>query len=199
MLALAFFVHRPASAQEADSGLGRRQIAASCERAKHGKALAATRAEKVANIVALQDCGDDGVRLLSDYWRTAGDDSEVLAALAGVSARINDRRLYQAARSVLLDQGRSESTRLSALEVLVAGFDPSLAVAFPAPIKPMQSTYVALGHTSHRSSGQAPQPVGRHARKDLLVVLDGLASSDPSERIRKVAQELGPLLKRRDA
>jgi hypothetical protein len=197
LLVLTLSLHGLACAQGNYDEVGRRQIAESCERAKHALPQAATKGEKIRNIVALQECDEEGVQLLRNYWRTAADDDQVVGTLASVSVRLNDRRLYEAARSVLLDNARSESTRLSALTVLVAGFDPSLAVAFPAPTVPMQSTYVALGHTSHRPSRKAPQPVGHEARTDLLTVLDGLASTEPNERIRKVAQELGPLLRRR--
>lgn len=196
-LLLMFSVRSSASAQEDSAEVDRRQIAESCERAKHALPQAVKKGEKIENIVALQGCGDEGVQMLRDYWRTAPDDSELVKVLANVSARVNDRRLYEVARSVLLDTGRSEATRLGALKVLVAGFDPSLAVGFPAPTVPMQSTYVGLGHTSHRPSRKAPQPVGDQAKADLLKVLDGLASTEPNERIRKVAQELGPLLRQR--
>jgi hypothetical protein len=123
----------------------------------------------------------------------------VVATLASVSSRLNDLRLYRAARSVLLDGTQREPIRLSALTVLVSGYDPSLAVAFPAPTKPMRSTYVALGYPSHSNQHEGRYPVRGSARKDLPGVLNGLAASDRNERIRKVAQELGPLLMRRDS
>lgn len=198
LLVLIFSIRGSASAQGDYSDVGRRQIQESCKQAKHALPQAATKNDKVRNIVALQECGDEGVQLLRDYWRAVPDDSEVVGALAGVSARVNDRRLYDVARSVLLDTGRSESTRLGALTVLVAGFDQSLVAAFPAPTVPMQSTYVALGHANHRPSRKPLRPVGDEAKTDLLTVLDGLASTEPNERIRKVAQELGPLLRQRD-
>ncbi len=199
LLVLLFSVKVSASAQEDYGEVGRRQIAESCERAKQGLPQAATKGEKIKNIIALQECGDEGVQLLGNYWEIATDDSDVVGALARVSARINDRRLYDAARSVLLDTRRSESTRLGALTVLVAGFDPSLVVGFAARTAPMQSTYVALGHTSNRPSRKAPRPVGDEAKSDLLTVLDNLASTEPNERVRKVAQELGPLLRQRSS
>jgi hypothetical protein len=166
-----------------------------CDRAKASKARATTRSEKIENIVALQSCGDDGVRLLREYWQTGGDDKEVVSTLSSVSARVNDRRLYDAARSVLLDKNGGEETRLAALTVLAAGYDPSPAIGFPAVTKPMQTTYVALGHTDHQAGRSGPQPVGSFAKKDLFTALDSL-TSDSNERIRRVAGEIGPLLKR---
>lgn len=188
----------PAWAQEADSEVGRRMVAESCDRAKHGKPQATSKDQKIANIVALQDCGDDGIESLRDYWMQDGADGDVTATLASVSGRLNDRRLYEAARSVLLNVNRPERSRLSALTVLVAGYDPSIAVAFPAPTKPMHSTYVALGQTSHANRKEGLHPVRGYAKSDLPQILERLATSDPNERIRKVAQELGPLLTRRD-
>lgn len=44
---------------------------------------------------------------------------------------------------------------------------------------------------------KAPQPVGPEAKDEVLSVLKKLAASDPNERIRKVAAELGPLLERK--
>jgi hypothetical protein len=196
-LALASFAAGPTSAQESDSSVARTTLEF-CDRAKASKGRATTRSQKIENIVALQSCRDDGVRLLREYWQTGGDDKDVMNTLGSVSARLNDRRLYDAARSVLLDTHRAEDTRLAALSVLVAGYDPSLAVDFPAVTKPMYTSYVALGHTSYHPSRPASQPVGSYAKRDLFAVLDGLAASESNERIRKVGQELGPLLKKRE-
>jgi hypothetical protein len=158
-----------------------------------------SRAQKVTNIVALQECGNDGVELLADYWRQPGNDNEVVATLASVSSRLNDRRLYDPARAVLLNTSQPEATRLSALSVLVVGYDPSLAITFPTPTVPMRSTYVALGYTSHSNQQQGSRPVKGYAKNDLPGVLKGLAASEQNERVRKVAQELGPLLVTRDS
>ncbi len=199
LLVLTLVPSCAARAQDDQANVAQEQIKHFCERAKHDKTTATDKQQKITNIVALQDCGDEGVGLLSDYWSQPGSDPEVSAALASVSSRLNDRRLYQAARSVLLDSGKPESVRLDALSVMVSGYDPTLAVAFPAPTKPMQSTYVSLGHTSHANQKEGRQPVRGYAREDLPKVLARLANSDQNERVRKVAGELGPLIARRDS
>jgi hypothetical protein len=148
-------------------------------------------------MVSMEQCGDAGVETLVSYWRQPKTDTVLLGALTAASSRANDRRTYQAARAVVLDPSRSESVRLAALTVLVAGFDPDIAVAFPVPTKPMYSTYVGMGYTSHASKRPGPQPIGPEAKADLISLLKPLADSDPNERMRKVAAELGPLLERR--
>jgi hypothetical protein len=171
-----------------------------CERSQ--KALSAvnvSRHEKSEAIVVMQECGDAGVLTLVTQWRQPAIDTVLLPTLAGVSSQVNDRRVYQAARAVLLDPSRPESVRLAALEVLVTGFNPKVTVSFPTPTKPMYSSYVAIGHVSHPPGRKAPQPVGSEAQEDVLSILRQLAVSDPTERIRKVAAELGPLLKQRSA
>ena len=148
------------------------------------------------NIVVMKECDDAGIETLVSYWRQPTTDSALVSALGSVSARANDRRTYQAARAVALDPGRAESARLAALKVLVAAYDRRLAVEFPAATKPMYTTYVGMGRFSHPPKRKAPQPVGAEARPDVLAVLKQLAASDPNERMRKVAAELGPLLER---
>lgn len=199
LFALTVSVSGQAWGQQTYADTARMVVAEACARAKANKPHATTSQEKFDNIVALQDCGEDGIELLTDYWRNPAEAESVVDVLAGVSGRVNDRRLYQAARSALLDRGRSETSRLGGLSVMVAGYDPSLAVAFSAPTKPMITTYVSLGHVSHADHEEKHQPVRAYARKDLPAVLRGLAASEPNERIRKVAEELGPLLARRDS
>jgi hypothetical protein len=183
------------TAQQKDSAAGYRR--SYCERA--GQTLRSHRpsSEKVQSMVTMGKCGDAGVETLVSYWRQPKTDTVLLPALTAASARANDRRTYQAARAVVLDPSRSESVRLAALTVLVAGFDPDIAVAFPVPTKPMYSTYVGMGYTSHASKRPGPQPIGPEAKADLISLLKPLADSDPNERVRKVAAELGPLLERR--
>lgn len=202
LMSLAAFSVLPccaARAQEEQDTTGKQQIERFCERAKRDKAVVTEKSKRMENIVALQDCGDEGVALLADYWRNPGSDKETVGTLASVSSRLNDVRIYRAARSVALDPAQADDSRLSALSVLVSGYDPSLAVAFPAPTTPMRTTYVALGHTSHSNQQQGRQPVKGFAKQDLPKVLEQLARSDQSERMQKVAQELGPLLVRRDS
>ena len=186
----------PGAANAQDSASGAEEIRVSCDRATLTLKAGGPTPEKMSSIVTMQQCGNEGVRTLVTQWERPTLDTVLLPALANASAVVNDRRTYQAARAVALDPSRSESSRLAALTVLVAGFDRKLAVTFPTPTKPMQSTYVALGRNFHPPTKKAPQPVGLEARTDVLSVLKELADSDPNERIRKVAGELGPLLKR---
>lgn len=159
----------PVAAKAQDSASGAEQIRVSCEHALQSLASGAPAAEKVKGIVTMQQCGNSGIETLVSYWRRPAVDTTLLPALANVSAGLNDRRTYQAARAVALDPSRSESFRLA----------------------------VGLGRNFHPPTRKAPQPVGAEARADVLSILKKLAASDPNERIRKVAAELGPLLQRR--
>lgn len=195
VLLMATAVPVAARAQQADS-TGAEEIRIACERERQTLSREASGVEKVKSMVAMQECGNAGVKTLVTYWQRQTTDTILLPALADASARINDRRTYQAARAVVVDPSRSESFRLAALTVLVAGVDRRIAVTFPKPTKPMSTSYVGLGRNFHPSTRKAPQPVGAEARPDVLSILRKLAASDPNERIRKVAAELGPLLKR---
>lgn len=187
----------PSAAKAQDSASGAEVIRTSCEHAAQTLRSGGQSTEKVQSIVTMQECGDSGAEILASYWRSVSLDSILLRRLAAVSARMNDRRIYHAARSVVMDPSRTESARLAALTVLVGGFDPSIAVTFPTPTKPMHSSYVATGFVSHPPKAQGPQRVGSEAKDDLISLLKQLARSDPNERIRRVAAELGPLLERR--
>jgi hypothetical protein len=184
-------------AVEAQVGSGAEQIRISCEQAKQTLSTGGPSSEKAKGIVAMQECGDAGVETLVAYWRRPAADAALVSALAGASVRLNDRRTYEAARAVVTDPSRSESERLAALTVLVAGFDPKIAVSFPPATKPMSSTYVGIGRVSHVPKRKGAQPVGPEAKADVIAILKQLAASDPNERMRKVAAELGPLLQRR--
>lgn len=181
------------------SASGAEQIRISCEQAKQTLSTGGTGPEKAKSVVTMQECGDEGAKTLVSYWRQPATDTVLLPALTAASVRLNDQRTYQAARSVVIDPSRSDLARLAALTVLVAGFDPNIAVTFPAPTKPMYTTYVGIGWVSHVPKRKGPQPVGPEAKTDVLSILNQLARSDPSERMRKVATELGPLLERRMA
>jgi hypothetical protein len=187
----------PVAVEAQESPSGAEQIRISCEQARQTLSSGGSRPEKIKSIVTMQQCGDVGAETLVSYWRQAGADTALLPALTAASARMNDRRTYQAARAVVLDPSRSEEARLAALTVLVAGFNPKIAVSFNTPTKPMHSTYVGIGVAPHASTRKGPQPIGPEAKSDLLNLLKQLAASDPNERIRKVAGELGPLLQRR--
>jgi hypothetical protein len=186
----------PATASAQNTASPPEEVRLGCEHAQQALAGEGPASEKAKGIATMQECGNSGVETLAAYWRRPAVDSVLLPALANVSARINDRRTYQAARAVALDPGRPEAFRLAALKVLVGGFDKRLAVGFPPVTKPMQTSYVALGSISHPSTTHSSQPVGPEAKTDVLSVLAKLAT-DPNERIRKVAAELGPLLKRK--
>lgn len=189
----------PLALEAQDSVSSAEQIRISCERARQTLSTGATGREKARSVVTLQECGDAGAQTLVLLWRQPATDTVLLPALTAASVRINDRRTYQAARSVVIDPSRAESARLAALTVLVAGFDPNIAVTFPAPTKPMYTTYVGIGWVSHVPKRKGTQPVGPEAKADVSSILKQLARSDPSERMRKVATELGPLLARRKA
>lgn len=199
VLLISTYVHSRLSAlptvEQKDPAAAYRR--AYCERARRTLRIDRPSSEKVQSMVTMGQCGDAGVETLVSYWRQPETDTVLLRALTEASARINDRRTYQAARAVVLDPSRSEDVRLGALTVLVAGFDPNIAVSFPTPTQPMYSTYVGIGFTSHASKRKGPQPVEPGAKADLISILKQLAGSDPNERMRKVATELGPLLERR--
>lgn len=139
----------PVAAKSQDSASGAEQIRISCEHAMQTLANEGPTPKKVRGLITMQQCGNSGVKTLVAYWRRPALDTFLLPALANASAEINDRRTYQAARAVALDPGRSESFRLAALTVLVAGFDRRLAVSFASPTKPMNTTYVSLGRMFH--------------------------------------------------
>lgn len=182
-----------------DSASGAEEVRISCQQAVTALESGGSPSEEAHGIRTMQECGDLGIEKLVSYWQRPSLDAGLVRRLAAVSARVNDRRTYQAARAVVLNPSRSESFRLAALEVMVAGFDPSMAVTFPKPSKPMESSYVATGFVNHRSKKKGPNTVGAEARTDLISVLNKLAKSDPNERIRHVAAELGTVLDRRRA
>lgn len=185
----------PTAAQEKDTAVT--SGGGSCERAKQKLGPDRPSSDKQQGLVTMQRCGEAGVATLVSYWRQPAIDTVLLPALVEGSARLNDRRVYHAARAIVIDPTRSEAVRLGALTVLVAGFDPDIYVSFNTPTKPMYSSYVGIGRVVHTSKRSAPQPVGAEAKDDLISLLKLLAASDPNERMRKVAGELGPLLEQR--
>jgi hypothetical protein len=187
----------PPTASSQDTASPPEEVRLACDSAQQALAREGAASEKVKGIATMQVCGNSGVETLATYWRRPAVDSALLPALADVSGGLNDRRTYQAARAVALNPSRPEAFRLAALKVLVSGFDRKLAVGFPPVTKPMETSYVALGSISHPQASRSSQPVGPEAKSDVLSVLAKLAASDPNERIRKVAAELGPLLKRK--
>ena len=191
------WAHPSCPGQGSGLGIRGRRESNSCQRALRTLAGESAPAEKVQAIVTMPDCGNLGAETLVSFWQRPNPDIRLLRSWTVASAEINDRRTYRAARAALVDPSRSESFRLAALEVLVAGFDPSMAVTFPTPTKPMYSSYVGTGFINHRSTAKGPQTVGVEARGDLILLLKQLVGSDPNERIRKVAAELGPTLERR--
>jgi hypothetical protein len=146
----------------------------------------------------LMGCPVVGPRALATEWGRSQEDTTVLRLLGDASARMTDRRLLQALRSVTLDALRDRQVRLTAIRAFVGQFDPSLEVVYRTPSHPGLggSAYVMLGRYVHPLGRAGAEPLSASERHEVLDVLRQLKTSDSDEVVQKVA---GYLLERLQA
>ncbi len=145
----------------------------------------------------MRDC-PQGPRVLARQWATPPSDTVALRQLAGVSARLLDRRVFEAARAVVADPGAGRDARLAAMDVLVGHYDPCVAVwiqvnSLPAPAG--RSVVVMLGEYEHNLSRPGSEPLPPSVRDDVLAALDAAASSGPDSVVREASRQLAARLR----
>lgn len=181
----------------ATGGLAAQQSAPNCTQASSITTRGELQAGYREALLALPNCGDQGVRALANLWNRPPGDTTHLATLAGVSAITRDSRLFEAVQIVVKDKTQPEDARLAGLRTLVAYYDPSIGLMYRMPLQPtpLGSSYVLIGKSDHRQTvREGPQALSADVRQEVLTLLNELGSGDSTQRITKIARYLGEQL-----
>ncbi len=173
-------------------------VAAACTRAEATLRTHAGGREYNDAIAALQGCPDDGPRLLAEQWAAPPRDSVALRLLADISSRILDRRLFEAARALVVDGAASLDARLAAMRVLVGHYDPCLTVDFrinPAPDAAGQAVAAWFGRKSANPSKRGSELLPSSVRGDVLTTLNAVATTGADGAVREAARGLAAYLR----
>lgn len=136
-------------------------------------------------------CPSGGPVVLADLWSRRPADPVVLEELVVPSARLWDRRLADALRSVALDADAPDGTRVSALSVLAGYAAPNVSLRFadlidPRPDTLVQVTTFTAADVPH-TVGDAPLPAT--FRTEVVALLRGL-ENDPSRVVASASRRL---------
>lgn len=173
-------------------------VAAACARAEATLRSRVGGGEYNDAIAALQGCPVDGPRLLAEQWTDPPRDSVPLRLLADVSSRILDRRLFEAARTVVVDGGATRDGRLAAMRVLAGHYDPCVTVDFRVNSQPDaagRAVAAWFGRSNVNPSKRGSEPLPSSVRGDVLTTLDAVAMTGADSMVREAARRLAAHLR----
>lgn len=150
-------------------------------------------------LAVLMTCSVTGPRVLAEQWSRPPQDSLAIRLLGDASINLRDRRLLAATKTAALDVSRPTPVRLTAIRVLVAYFDPSIAIDFRSPAQPVPtgSAYVMLGEWSHPIGRDGAEALTASIRSDVLAVLHQVQAAGGDVSVARVAEYLAKRLEKR--
>jgi hypothetical protein len=142
-----------------------------------------------AALASVQTCAEEGPTTLAQLWKNAPSDSASRRALASVSGRVRDQRVFDALVEVASDQRVGTPTRLDAITALTALTDSSLVIELRAQPSRGQAKgpRVEMSRLSHPvyTAGTHSLPPDVAAR--VTAVLERLSTSDSDSVVRYVS------------
>ncbi len=132
----------------------------------------------------ITSCAEEGPRLLAEQWHTAGADSAQLRYLVTATARLRDRRLYDALQAVASDRSRPRGVRVGAMLALTRYVDPHSAVWFSdlrAPGEPVRRIPLVTSWTTGGGQMDGSQPIAAPVADSVLRLLDEIAAARAAE------------------
>jgi hypothetical protein len=173
-------------------------LASVCDRAAATVAREHSGQQYYLAVSDVASCPQRGAPALIGQWQRPPRDTVALRVLGEVSPRIRDGELFLAVRQVFMDPTRPRLERLAALNALVGYYNPRLSLRFPEPGHGNLpgSAYVMIGMGNPVITRPGGTPLTATVQQDVLRVLSEVGSTDPDERVRKIASYVAGRLPR---
>lgn len=141
---------------------------------------------------SIYDCPDQVGPVLGGLWRTPLADSSRQALVHAISENISDRRLLEAAASVLADTARPSWHRFAALAAFVHWADSTAVLAvtpgvWRSPNGEVVGVAPVIGFQTHSFLRPGRDPLGPQDRRAMVASVRAVAEDDPDPSVRGAA------------
>lgn len=132
----------------------------------------------------IQHCEEEGPPAIAQDWRTVSADTSEVVQLMRASTSIRDARIYEEARTVVLDRSRPDVVRVGAMHVLDTYANPHHAGWFWSVRPPADLNRRVVPSTGSVLGVQAvdgPVPVTGSVREPVLRLFEQVAAARENE------------------